>query len=220
MNFSQSEDWGECGFKRPVPDDPKCVVHQPFPTLVGTFWQIWRPVWISEGLKLHFEVLFSGIHKKILEIRWPKCTLSRCKVSPDLVWVFLGNISISICPKSKTITFLLGLLAFERAIARRIQCRFANSCPKRCLHYFFRTELSLIVGSFWMCVTDYSAVRSHRWSLTSLQKHIDVAACLLPVQMANSVLKVYRRPSSQAIDAAIRQQNTYYDRTFWQWCPN
>ena len=33
MNFSQSGDWGERGFKRPVPDDPKCVVYQPFPAL-------------------------------------------------------------------------------------------------------------------------------------------------------------------------------------------
>ena len=44
MNFSQSRDWGKRMSKRPVPDDPKCVVYQPFPTLVGTFWQIWRPV--------------------------------------------------------------------------------------------------------------------------------------------------------------------------------
>ena len=45
--------------------------------------------WISEGLKLHFKVLFSGVYQKILEIRWPEWTLGRWEVSP--VWSELSS---------------------------------------------------------------------------------------------------------------------------------
>ena len=118
--------------------------------------------WISEGLKLHFKVLFSGVYQKILEIRWPEWTLGRWEVSPDLAWAFLGNKDVN--RKSKTITLFYVLLAFERAISRGFRCWFASSCTKRYLQYSFRTELFVISG-FSAC-QHHAAARSHpRWHL-------------------------------------------------------